>query len=178
MKNTYTIAAACALLMFGNAAFCQEQLLPINKDSLLSKIDHSESKYFVAVIFTSYCAGTNYVNQNLHLIDSVSGIQCDYALCQSLSRSEIKDIQQSATLLADKKNLDKAHYHFIDISQYKTADNDGRKQGMKFRNDVCAECKSDIIGVPYYIIFDKNKKILYHDYSIKPDDLSKAISKL
>ena len=42
---------------------------------------------------------------------------------------------------------------------YKDKKSDSGQKGLNFRNDICEECKNDIIGVPYYIIYEKSKII-------------------
>ncbi len=54
--------------------------------------------------------------------------------------------------------------YMIDKSFYPEKRMDDRKKGYYFRNDICPECRKDIIGVPYRLMYDKNKKLIYHGY--------------
>jgi|GEM_PF-2327937 len=54
------------------------------------------------------------------------------------------------------------YYLVSDI--YNEDPEDDRQKGTDLRNAICLECKQDIIGVPYTLLYDKENKIIMHGY--------------
>jgi|GEM_PF-1202165 len=163
MKKHTLIAGALSMgILLSTVSFGQQapSLPVINKAILFKDIDSLSTryKYFVVVIFTNYCGGTAQINDHIRKIDSITNNQTYYFLCQSTNGWDRRKLQKILDLY--KFN---AKVYLIDEQQYKTKI-DHRKQGLFFRNDVCELCKYEAIGVPFYIVFDRDKNAILHFY--------------
>lgn len=138
-----------------------KHLPTINKEILYKEIDSlsSQYKYFVVVIFTNYCSGTQYINLKLKRIDSITNHQSYFFLCQSSNGKDRGDMQK----IIDLYQFNGENVYLIDENLYKTKF-DHRRQGMLFRNDICDLCIHTTIGVPFYIVLDREKNPLLHFY--------------
>ena len=149
-------------IYFSTPSFGQQtQNLPvINKSTLFKDIDSlsTKYKYFVVVVFTKYCIGTSQINDHIKEIDSITQNQTYYFLCYSTNSRGDRNVQG----MLDYYKFN-ATVYLIDDQQYKTKW-DNRKQGLFFRNDICDLCKHEDIGVPFYIVFDREKNTILHFY--------------
>lgn len=122
---------------------------------LLSK---SNKQLKFVVIYTPYCSGTpsmlNYVNE----VRTKYPDKVDVLLLSS------ENIKQTGEVF---KALNTGSVHmktYMIDKQYKEARSDNRQKGFNFRNKICTECASDIIGVPYCLLYDAENKIIFHGY--------------
>ncbi len=157
-KHTLIAGALPMCILLSTVSFGQQAQSPpiINKEILYKDIDSLSAryKYFVVVIFTNYCGGTAQINDLIRKIDNITHNQTCYFLCQSTNGRDRRNFQKILDLY--KFN---ATVYLIDEEQYKTR-RDHRKQGFFFRNDICGLCKYEAIGVPFYIVFDREKNAI------------------
>lgn len=182
MKKLLFALLACLLSvsLLGNRALAQElkpadvQYLQDNGIELIdsNKLYHSvlagSNKVKLLVIFTNYCAGTPYM---FHYIDTLQkhfgAGTLDYFLCSSAPRNELKGLVGVV-----KKNNYTGKVFYIDPAHYKGKKTDDRERGFRFRNDICESCRIDEIGVPYYLFFDEQNKVLFSGYLSRKDFIS------
>lgn len=130
----------------------------ITQDQFNSLLQQSDKHLKLVFIYTPYCSGTpgalQYTNEMLEKhSDSV-----DVFLLSSESVKRVGEVSKSL------KTGDVHMKTYIIDKQYKESGSDNRKKGYNFRNTVCTECQSDIIGVPYCLVYDANNKIIFHGY--------------
>jgi len=165
----------CFFNFFSDCYSQENNFKTIYGEMLFSAIRESDRKFFVVEIFTSYCSGTNDIANDKRIIDSITNNQTEYFLCQSLSSQEVGDTNPIAEI-AEKKGLNKNDIYIIDDKKYRPGKKDGRLQGMKFRDEICDQCRLLITGVPLKIIFDKNLNILFYGFKIKGQQLAAILS--
>lgn len=114
-------------------------------------------KYFA--FYTTGCHGTPYEIRYIKKMDSMYKNKVDYYLVSSdnLANYLIQIIQ---------KTMFNFHYPYQTyiIDHQIRSFNDDRKRAFIFRNELCDECKTDIIGVPYILLYDEKGHILFHGY--------------
>lgn len=131
----------------------------INSAQLRSMLTQNDSSYKYICIFTSGCKGTpgelNYIKRSR----SERGQQVQFFLISS------DNIAPYLVQMIQKKLY--SHHYFYPVyiidEQIKSFLDD-RKRGELFRNQICPDCKNDIIGVPYVLLFDQQNKLLFHGY--------------
>jgi hypothetical protein len=73
--------------------------------------------------------------------------------------------------------IDEHNVYLIDDQKYKTEKKDPRKQGATFRNDLCSSCSLySVISGTFYIIFDKEKNILFSGFMLHDKQLSAILT--
>lgn len=146
----------------------------INKDNLKKIIDNDkEHKFFMVTIFTNGCPSIDYINYKNNIVDSITNGQTRFILAQC---SKGNDRDHFFEKIVEKKKLPKDKIYFIDEKVYSTSRKDSRIQGMKFRYDICIECKFVTIAVTYKIIFDRNMNILYYGIRLIPSDVAAILA--
>ncbi len=137
-----------------------DSLQIINKNILDDIITNSQSTHHLIFIYTNYCSGTHYLLKDLNSYISTYGEKLNIILASSEPYREIPTLRK----LLKKYAITLPKTYIIDSKKYKDKRLDSRKKGYKFRNDICKECQSDIIGVPYCLLYAKNKQLIYHGY--------------
>lgn len=132
----------------------------LNKAKLDSIVTHSDAAVHYLLIYTNNCGGTHYLLPQLQNYVERYGKSLNIILASSEAYSAIAEVKN----MVKKYNVPLARTYIIDSDIYKDNRRDARKKGFKFRNDLCAECKSDIIGVPYNILYDKKQNVIFHGY--------------
>ncbi len=133
----------------------------INKTKLDSILSKSEADLNFVAIFTNGCLGTRYMLKILNKYSLDHKNKLNIILANSDPYSGISTLKK----LLNKYSIKLAKTYVIDSETYKDKRSDSRVKGYKFRNDICTECKSEIIGVPYYMLFAKGGKLIYHGYA-------------
>lgn len=131
----------------------------INSAQLRSMLTQNDSSYKYICIFTSGCKGTpgelNYIKRSR----SERGQQVQFFLISS------DNIAPYLVQMIQKKLYSSQYYNPAYIIDKKIGSFlDDRKRGELFRNQICPDCKNDIIGVPYVLLFDQQNKLLFHGY--------------
>jgi hypothetical protein len=114
-------------------------------------------KYFV--IYTVGCQGTPSELRYIQKSDSLYSDNVKFFLISS------DNIAPYLIQMLQKKLLRSGFFYptyIIDHSVKSFIDD--RKRGEIFRNQVCEECRGDIIGVPYVMLFDQDDRLLFHGY--------------
>lgn len=133
------------------------QLEYINTKQLQELVLKDTNKLKSIVIITSGCSGTKYA---LEYIDFVKK-NYSYASMYLIFTSNFDDISTIQKLLFTYKYYDQAY--IVDPS-YKMNAVDSRERGFNFRNELNSACKGDLIGVPYYLLFDQKGTLIMHGY--------------
>jgi disulfide oxidoreductase YuzD len=131
----------------------------INSAQLCSMLAKNDSSYKYICIFTSGCKGTsgelNYIKRSR----SGRGQQVQFILISS------DNLAPYLVQMIQKKLYSHQYYYPVYIiDQQIKSFLDDRKRGEIFRNQICPDCKNDIIGVPYVLLFDKQNRVLFHGY--------------
>ena len=171
MRNLILVFA----LLFAVNSTSNGQSYPlINKEILKDMIENDkEHKFFMITIFTNGCPSINYINQNNEMIDSITKGKTKFILAQS---SKGNDRDHFFERIIEKKKLPKDKIYFIDDAVYKTSKKDSRIQGMKFRENICYECKHVSIAVTYKIILDKKMNVLYYGMFLDRSDVEAILT--
>lgn len=179
MKNTLIIFIG--ILLCSMASHAQKyQPIPfdisvINNDQSIDKpsamtvmeIDTGDIfPYFAAsgkellwmTIFTEGCGGTPYA---MKYINEVEEKYDDKVLILPISSDKYKWIGDMRKEVAD--NNMRRQVFIISEEKYGKYGDD-RKKGKLYRDLICEECREDVIGVPYHLVFDKEGNVLYHGY--------------
>jgi hypothetical protein len=163
-KTIYIEFVFFTLILILFSSFLQAQDLPrlekINKEGLTKIIDSSQADVYLVIIYTNECRGTKYVLDEVKSYIDKYGGRIKLILCNSSFEKEMSDIP----VLLKSHSINLPVTYMIDKTFYPEKRMDDRKKGYFFRNDICPECRKDIIGVPYRLMYDKNKKLIYHGY--------------
>lgn len=131
----------------------------INVSQLQRLIQSNDSMYKYICIFTSGCKGTpgeiRYANKYRQIFQSE--IEFIFISSDNIAPYLVQMIQK-------KFFVNKFLYPAYIIDRQIKSFLDDRKRGEIFRNALCSECKSDIIGVPYVIFYSKDNRVLFHGY--------------
>ncbi|MBK7691817.1 MAG: hypothetical protein IPJ31_12115 [Bacteroidetes bacterium] len=114
-------------------------------------------KYFV--IYTVGCQGTPSELRYIQKSDSLYSDQVKFFLISS------DNIAAYLIQMLQKKLFRSGFFYPTYIIDHTVKSFlDDRKRGEIFRNQVCEECRGDIIGVPYVMLFDHSNRLLFHGY--------------
>ena len=91
--------------------------------------------------------------------------QVKILLCSSVPYKQTNQVLD----VLDKSEVEDVDVFMIDSEMYKDKKSDNRQKGFLFRNDICEACRNDLIGVPYKIHFNKERKIIAKGYPSKVD---------
>lgn len=176
IKNSICLIALIISLTNNFYSSAQTKFPVINKDALFQKIDAdtSSANFFMVATFVNYCSGMTYLPQYLKMMDSITNNRTRYFICQS-SHDESDRGNDLEKALAQVGLEDKFVY-LIDSHKYPLHKKDGRKQGEEFRNDLCTACQFSVTSGTYYIIFNKNKIIMYSGYVLNSEQLTAILT--
>jgi hypothetical protein len=131
----------------------------LNDSNFNQLIKGAKNKYKYFVFYTSGCQGTGYELNYIRKSDSTLNERVNFYLISS------DNIAPYLVQILQKKlfNNQFCYPTYIIDNNIKSFIDD-RKRSLIFRNKICKECKDDIIGVPYIILFDKNNNVIFHGY--------------
>ena len=129
----------------------------INTKQLQELILKDTHKLKSVIITTSGCSGPKHALAYLDFVRK----NYSYASMYLIFTSNFDDISTIQKLLFTYKYSDQAY--IVDPS-YKMNVADSRERGFNFRNELDSTCKEDIIGVPYYLLFDTKGTLIMHGY--------------
>ena len=132
----------------------------INKPILHEILQKSTAKLNWLIMYTNYCGGTKYILNEVNEVQAKYGDKVNIILCSSAPYAEIGQMLQ---VLA-KANVKLNAIYIIDGEIYKDKKSDDRKKAFAFRKDICEECRKDIIGVPYSIMYNNKGEITQYGY--------------
>ena len=130
----------------------------ITEDQFNSLLDKSDKHLKLVFVYTPYCSGTPGAMKYVKEMQAKYPDSLEIIMLSSESVKRVSEVSKSL-------NAGGVHMKtYIIDKQYKESKRDNRKKGFNFRNTVCTECQSDIIGVPYCLVYDRNNKIIFHGY--------------
>lgn len=140
----------------------------ISGPEILQSIKNNPYELNWIIIYTEGCSGTSGMLDYLMEMKNRHGDKINVYLLASEYKKRISTIKK---LIFDKK---------ITVQPYIIADGygkywDNRKIGKKLSEEICVDCKSDPIGSPYNIVFDKELKIVFHGYRVYKNSRSEDI---
>jgi thiol-disulfide isomerase/thioredoxin len=135
------------------------EIMYINQQNFKDLLHFSGEKYKLVTLFTSGCGGTPSEMKYLRRIDSLyaNQVSCITISSDNIAPYLIQKIQKLSLYFKIQHQvyiLDKTIESYLD----------SRKRGYMFRNLLCSECQTDIIGVPYTILYDRKNQVLFHGY--------------
>lgn len=133
------------------------QLMVINKDQLFHSIQNNGKELSMVVIVTSGCGGTPSSIKYIKEVEEKYGDKAATYLLFSDSYKATDDVRRAVFNYKYHKQV-----YIVDHAYGETEDD--REKGTSFRNSFCSECKKDIIGVPYNLVFDRQLHVLLHGY--------------
>lgn len=153
-------------LFFGFAISmsAQTSLPRIDKEKLKTILDTSKARLNILTIFTNECGGTRWMFQNMKELKAKYPGQILFIPCSSE-----RNVQEQGVIEILKKYGYTDVCYLIDGDKYPEKKLDSRYKGYKFRNDVCKDCVIDQIGVPYYMLIEPGRHILYAGYTAPGD---------
>ncbi len=126
-----------------------------NLKELISK----RGKFTYLVFFTIGCKGSPYEFRYIKKSDSL------YPGLLNIKMISSDNIAPYLIQILQKRLfLSKINYQTYIIDKSIPSYLDSRKRGLLLRNQVCEECRNDIIGVPYIMLFSPEGKLLFHGY--------------
>ncbi|MBK7764092.1 MAG: hypothetical protein IPI46_12235 [Bacteroidetes bacterium] len=134
----------------------------IDKNKLLRLCKSNNSKLTWVAIYTNHCSGTQYLLQDINNAILKYGNKFQILLCSSVPYAEVPEMLK----VLNKYKVFVSPVYIIDSNFHKDDIEDNRVKGYDFRNDICKPCRSEIIGVPYSILFNKRGIIVYHGYNM------------
>ncbi len=135
------------------------EIMYINQQNFKDLLQFSGEKYKLVTLFTSGCGGTPSEMKYLRRIDSLyaNQVSCITISSDNIAPYLIQKIQKLSLYFKIQHQV-----YILD----KTIDSylDSRKRGYMYRNQLCSECQTDIIGVPYTILYDQKNQVVFHGY--------------
>lgn len=132
----------------------------INKHKLDSLLTNTHSKACLVAIYTNFCIGTHYLLTDVQNYIATYGEKLSIILVSSEPYKEIEDLKK----VLRKYSIKLPKTYIIDSDIYKDKRSDSRQKGFEFRNDFCGECRPDIIGVPYCLLYKNGHDLVFHGY--------------
>lgn len=132
----------------------------LNKSRLDSILAHSKARLNYLVIFSNNCLGTHFLLQDINKYGEKYGNNINVILTSCEPYKQLNELKK----IIAKYKVSLPKVYVIDSERYKDKKTDSRVKGMRFRNDIASECKKDIIGVPYNMVFNSEKKLVFHGY--------------
>ena len=136
------------------------QIELIEKKKLHNLIRSTKSPYTLVAIYTNMCGGTKYLLNYVNKAHEKYSDSLQILLCSSMpygSKNEMIKVLQ-------KYSVNLSPVYIINSELYKDDPDDDRMKGYRFRHSICKPCRKDIIGVPYYILFNQKGKVVYGGY--------------
>lgn len=154
------------LMSFVQQSYSQMQTSfpKIDKEKLKQILDTSKARLNIITIFTNDCGGTAYMFETMQELKEKFPGKILFIPCSSERETNEGDL---------KALLQKYQYqdvcYLIDGEKYKEKKSDTRFKGYQFRNNICNDCRIDQIGVPYYLLVEPGRHILYAGYTAPGD---------
>lgn len=154
------------LMSFVQQSYSQMQTSfpKIDKEKLKQILDTSKARLNIITIFTNDCGGTAYMFKNMQELKEKFPGKILFIPCSSERETKEGDLKA----LLQKYHCQDICY-LIDGEKYKEKKSDTRFKGYQFRNDICNDCRIDQIGVPYYLLVEPGRHILYAGYTAPGD---------
>ncbi len=135
----------------------------IDAGKLKQLVSDHKSGVSLVVIFTYTCGGTPFAYTEVKKLKEKYKESLNVLMCYSNNYNKLDYL----AILHNKFGMSIDKYYVIDEAAYKSKKMDDRHKGYMFRNAICEPCKNDVIGVPYYILFDSNNRALFNGYPSK-----------
>ncbi len=164
MRKNFYIFLAILLLGFYRPISAQNSLPRIDKEKLKAILDTSQARLNILTIFTNDCGGTKLMFENITKLKAKYPGQILFIPCSSE-----RNVKEQGVLERLKKYQYTEICYLIDGDKYPEKKMDTRVKGYNFRNDVCKDCIIDQIGVPYYMLIEPGRHILYAGYTAPGD---------
>jgi hypothetical protein len=132
----------------------------INKPKLDSLLANTHAMASLVAIYTNFCIGTHYLLTDIQNYIATHGEKLNIILVSSEPYKEIEDLKK----VLRKYSIKLPKTYIIDSDIYKDKRSDSRRKGFEFRNDYCRECRPDIIGVPYCLLYKNGHDLVFHGY--------------
>jgi hypothetical protein len=154
------------LVSFFQLSYSQTQssFPKIDKEKLKQILDTSTARLNIITIFTNDCGGTAYMFKTMQELKAKFPGKILLIPCSSERETKEGDLKE----LLQKYQCQDVCY-LIDGEKYKEKKSDTRFKGYQFRNDICNDCIIDQIGVPYYLLVEPGRHILYAGYTAPGD---------
>lgn len=154
------------LMSFVQQSYSQMQTSfpKIDKEKLKQILDTSKARLNIITIFTNDCGGTAYMFETMQELKEKFPGKILFIPCSSERETKEGDLKA----LLQKYHCQDVCY-LIDGEKYKEKKFDTRFKGYQFRNDICNDCRIDQIGVPYYLLVEPGRHILYAGYTLPGD---------
>lgn len=130
----------------------------IDEAGVQTLLTQSQKPLRLFTIITKGCGGTPDVLAYEVKISEEYGNQVDHWILVS---DKVKDAPAVVSTL--RKNGYKGLVYIID-DKYGNDPSDSRQKGTDFRNILCEECRDEIIGVPYKLLYNQNNSVIMHGY--------------
>lgn len=173
MKTTFLLLLLANTICYAQKNFYSQlkeqhidtsQIRVINKTIVHQIIQSGQSEVYWVGIFVNNGEDSPFLLDNMTYFKNEYKNKLSVILCSSE-----KYTRASAMLDLLHKNAFKSFpVYMIDADRY-IEKKDNRYKGLKFRNDICDECRHIIIGNPYSIFFDKNGDVIKAGYMSKND---------
>jgi len=134
-------------------------LKSIDADNFREILPLQKGKLTWVVIFTNSCPGTKYVLGNVKkTISEYKDV--NVMLCSSAPYRRIPELME----VLKKNEITFPTVYIINSDRHKDKRFDEREKGFLFRKEICEECRKDIIGVPYSIIYNDAGTVIQYGY--------------
>ena len=128
----------------------------IDKDRLMNLVTASDKKVTLTIIYTNLCGGTKHVLEMVNELRATYKDSIQILLCNSSRYQDTKEMEG----ILKKYGIQENPVYMISSEKYRDKKSDDRHKGKLFRDDICAECRKDYIGVPYKILFDQKGNVI------------------
>lgn len=130
----------------------------IDEEGLQNLLAQSQKKLRLFTIITRNCGGT----PNALAYEAYLNKNYDKDVDHWILFSD--KVKNASKVMERLKQLDRTGTVYIISDKYKSKVSDDRQKGTDFRNSVCQECKQDVIGVPYNILYNQKNEVIMHGY--------------
>jgi hypothetical protein len=136
------------------------RIITVDKLKYDSLIARSNSELIFVLIISSKCGGTpGFIEYTNILKEKYSKKQLDIIL---LSCDFVKDKVNIAKICKKYNYVDTIYLIAKQYATFKTKDDD-RERSMSFRKAICDTCNHELNAVPYALVYNKRKELIYYD---------------